>query len=846
MDLESRYPKCQAYPPVPNWYSSNVTAVMDPHFFLYATRNYIVMLDLKELRYFNSFTASFDKINAIATHGIFCFTAGVDKIVRVWNTLTNTLTTSYSEHKAEITALQVFQDGPVIISGDKNGRIVVARPFGKGITSLTKVKAEVTCISTVTYNNTNYAAIGYANGLIFIEEITEDLNLKTVYQIASDNDPIQSLDWQKRHDPTCWPLLAFSTKRLKRIAIYQFPSQTLFTSIRIPNAPAKSTEQQRTSLWIELSWSPCYDNKIYLSSYVGTILVFDVTESGAKICNTERLEKHNKQVIKWDVKKKSCLQIMKTQAGFPYALDISPLTPHQMAVGMGDNAIKLWEFKKGESVMSNNKDKYHDYYKSTIFWKQLYGKIQSIVYHPSRQGVLAYGNEYGRVGIYDIMNQRNQVFKIYQKTMECPILAWGPDLSSALEDECMTDTLLSCSGNKVLVYNAREPESSPVLLNTYLEQHNIAWTDSLKSKEDFHRTCMAVNKDHIAFGHMDGVIEVYSLTTFQLLYASICHRKRIMAMDWKEGYLATGCEQGVIAIHSLADKLNNKTETVIPQAEAYKLIKGHKKAITVLKWTYEPNKYIVASGTEDGLVSVWEMDKLISVFDEHRAMILSICWNHEDFQNLFSSSEDRFIYQWNYSDYETLEPIQSKFSLLDKEKVQLNKEKKKRIATSDAKQNESKKQKIVQVTQDMMIETQQSEKTTSQLKKGQKCLRIANVMFEGRIEAIINELKNKELTEEERCDPTVTRYMSIFNQDEDDNIYAHLFGDKEDILRLVEIEEKSIQLNNDIESLSETTQCRFDKQLAMNLMLSQADTLFNENKECLTDWIVLSMSPQGK
>lgn len=200
---------------------------------------------------------------------------------------------------------------------------------------------------------------------------------------------------------------------------------------------------------------------------------------------------------------------------------------------------------------------------------------------------------------------------------------------------------------------------------------------------------------------------------------------------------------------------------------------------------------------------------------------------------------------------------------MDKEKVQLNKEKKKRIATSDAKQNESKKQKIVQVTQDMMIETQQSEKTTSQLKKGQKCLRIANVMFEGRIEAIINELKNKELTEEERCDPTVTRYMSIFNQDEDDNIYAHLFGDKEDILRLVEIEgeqmsiikelsfillfiEKSIQLNNDIESLSETTQCRFDKQLAMNLMLSQADTLFNENKECLTDWIVLSMSPQGK
>lgn len=38
----------------------------------------------------------------------------------------------------------------------------------------------------------------------------------------------------------------------------------------------------------------------------------------------------------------------------------------------------------------------------------------------------------------------------------------------------------------------------------------------------------------------------------------------------------------------------------------------------------------------------------------------------------------------------------------------------------------------------------------------------------------------------------------------------------------------------------------FDKQLAMNLMLSQADTLFNEAKSSILDWIVLAMSPQGK
>ncbi|ORE01553.1 hypothetical protein BCV72DRAFT_70827 [Rhizopus microsporus var. microsporus] len=99
MDLQDKYPKCQAYPPVPNWYTSNVTAIIEPHFFVYATRNILVILGLKDFRYFNSITAAKEKINAIDAHDVFCYVGGADKTVRVWNIVANSLTTSHAVHK---------------------------------------------------------------------------------------------------------------------------------------------------------------------------------------------------------------------------------------------------------------------------------------------------------------------------------------------------------------------------------------------------------------------------------------------------------------------------------------------------------------------------------------------------------------------------------------------------------------------------------------------------------------------------------------------------------------------------------------------------------------------------
>ncbi|CAO3689943.1 unnamed protein product [Rhizopus microsporus] len=872
MDLQDKYPKCQAYPPVPNWYTSNIAAIIEPHFFVYATRNIIVILGLKDFRYFNSITAAKEKINAINAHDVFCYVGGADKTVRVWNIVANSLTTSHAVHKAEITALKVIRKGTVIISGDKAGRVVVAEAFRKDQTISAKVNSEVTCISTVHRDHTDYAAIGYGNGIVLVEEITENLELKTVYQFSSENDPIMAIDWQKKFSDGQWPWLAYSTKRLKRIVIYDIPSQTEVAPIHLPKPPAKATGQQVSSAWIEVSWSPCVENRLYVTSYVGTILVFDIAPRAAKIRNQERMENHSRnvfsinwynggtncittsldsQVIKWNVNNQKCLQVMKTQAAFPYALDISPTAPYRLSIAMGDNAIKLWDFQKNESVMGS-KGENHNYYTSSIVWKGLQGKTLRILCHPSKEGLVAYVNEYGRLGLYDTLNQRYTYFKQLYKSMECPMIAWGFDLSTCLYDMDMTDTLIACSSNDVniYVYNINQPNQPVIALNDILEQRNPLWYDTLKSKDGVHRTCMAIDKKCIAFGHVDGVVEVYCRSTLQLVYVSNFHRQKITAMDWKDDYLATASEQGIVAIHDLTSQMTESTDTVLPTSEIYKSMQCNQKTITVLKWTREPNKYVLAAGLQDGHVVVWEMDKIIAVFDQHRASILSICWNHCDQHVLFSSSEDRFIYQWSYMDYKVSAPIKFGSSLYDREMTRINQHgsknnKRKKDGQMDSRLCDLKKQKVIEVNKDMMVSTLQSEKSASRLNKERKCMYLANVMFDGRIEAVMKELL-AELNEQERSDPLVNQYAGIFtaNDSHEPDIYEFLFGDKEDAFQLARIEEKSIQTKASTQSINDMS-IGFDKQLAMNLMLSQADTLFDETKSSILDWIVLAMSPQA-
>ncbi|KAI8378119.1 hypothetical protein EDC96DRAFT_215674 [Choanephora cucurbitarum] len=908
MNMLERFPKHQSYPPVPNWYSSYTTSVIEPHFFLYATRNCIVILSLQNLRYFNSFTVSNEKVTAIAAHETFCFTAGTDKTVRVWNVLIGSLLTSYCEHKTEITALKVIRNGTVVVSADKSGCIVIMNPFDKSMKRQHNVKSEVTSLAITTYNGYDYLAVGYANGLVFVEQIEQDLSTTNMFQFPNDNDAVLSLDWQKTpSDSKSWPLLALSTKRKRNIVVWNLSSQNIWTTIRLPNPPAQATEQQKSTVWIELAWSPNQINKLFLSSYIGSIVCFDLSTPSHKLCNNERLEKHNrnvftinwfnqgkhcittsldKQLIRWDVKKKSCLQILKTQAGFPYSLDSPEWNHDQIAVGMGDNAIKIWQYEDTHSIMKSST--HHDYYRSDVLWRGLQGKIEKVKWHPRKEGLLAFSNEYGHVGLYDTVNSRRIPCKTYHRSSGAPFIDWGGDMRTILEEDDMEDTLLSCGNDGVLhAYNANNVQLPCINLTERLREKNDTWFTSLEATKSKRCSLRVDSKaKYMSLGHTNGLVEIYSLENLKLVYASNYHREAVRSLDFKYHgkfiVLASGCDAGLIAIHEieLVD-VKNVPDVVASHSDIKQSLKGHKKGIQDLKWSYHIDKQILASASDDSFVVVWdiEKDQPVSLFDRHRNRVLSICWCRLDQDRLFTGSEDRFIYDWKYPDFPLTGSLQNMKNLYDKERNILNQikptnKRKVEASSSDpsapltstgASQKKPKKESVKEKERcsNSMAAAQESERTTSRLRKEQYCLVLTNMLFgENNMEKIIMELNNTYLNDNQRKDPTVTRYVNFWKDIDTakqsasyhENIHELLYGDKNDIRRLIELEVTELnkrQATSNSEasySVHNNVKNDYDVSLAMDIMQAQfklfeKDTFDANTNSCLTDWIVLAMSP---
>lgn len=91
--------------------------------------------------------------------------------------------------------------------------------------------------------------------------------------------------------------------------------------------------------------------------------------------------------------------------------------------------------------------------------------------------------------------------------------------------------------------------------------------------------------------------------------------------------------------------------------------------------------------------------------------------------------------------------------------------------------------------------SQESEKSTSRLKKEQYCLLFADEILNGKVRQAVERLRIERLTDEEKQDPTTTRYLDFWKEGDSSperkqNIHELLLGDKNDVRRLLELEGK--------------------------------------------------------
>ncbi|KAI8987233.1 WD40-repeat-containing domain protein [Mycotypha africana] len=522
---------------------------------------------------------------------------------------------------------------------------------------------------------------------------------------------------------------------------------------------------------------------------------------------------------------------LKTQAAFPYALETPNWDYGQVAVGMGDNAIKLWNFSSKGSILEKMRP---SYYKATTLWKGLQGKIEKIRWHPTREGLLAFGNDLGHIGILNVTDTSRQMFKIFHNARGAPYIDWGGDMATALNCADMTNTLMSCGQDGVIhAYDANNPKNPPFNINEKIRDLNAAWVESLIAMETF-PFCIKIDEQHrfIAVGHNTGLVEVYNLKDLKVIYVSNYHRQLIKALDWKcRVLLASGASDGTIAVHDInTHDLQNLPDIPVPRPEPAYRVNGHRNGINELKWGPHKDKCLLASASDDSFAIVWSIPdcKAVSLFNKHRYRVLSISWNLEEPNFIFTGSEDRFIYEWNYTDF---------------------------LANTKLPQE-------TPATRQLLDVFNEAEKMTSKLRKAQYCLMFADSKLGNSVKKASEKLLKTYLTEEQRKDSVITKYGDFwsgtrFQTDSQRNferIYELFFGNKNDIRQLINLDAAMLKQNqresvSPIYTFIKDSSSQSDTELVMDMMRCQLDFFQSNDKDppkgLLSDWIAIAFSPMA-
>lgn len=82
--------------------------------------------------------------------------------------------------------------------------------------------------------------------------------------------------------------------------------------------------------------------------------------------------------------------------GVIFSIDTGFTDPNNFAIGMGDSCIRIW--KAGKMLVPSSK--ISDPFNSVCIWRGLQAKITVVSFHPTEPGIVAYGLEDGRIGIY--------------------------------------------------------------------------------------------------------------------------------------------------------------------------------------------------------------------------------------------------------------------------------------------------------------------------------------------------------------------------------------------------------------------------------------------------------------
>ncbi|XP_028322979.1 gem-associated protein 5 [Gouania willdenowi] len=711
----------RALPASPNWYCSRCSDVSSGGLLGVGAKNVIYLIDVTASSCVVSgeLLGHRDMVSGVSFchhqgQSHVCVSSSSDGSVRFWDTERRSLIREHANHQSAVSAVHWSPaDRNLVVSGDEKGVVTCHWFHSQDTTSFFPEPRTIVCLSCSTHL-WNLSAIGYKDGMIVVIDLSK--KGAVLHRLRGHDDEVHSLAWapvegedvvsgssQEATDSATagspspdggTGFYLASGSRDHTLRVWSTARGKSVTTMKLPHLKRRGAVEPglKERLWLTVHWPPGRTTQLLSSSSSGDLLMWDTSRSSKQrytvLGSASEQQSHSRMVFNlcsltlkdgrqlllstsmdrqikcWDLDSLDCVWTLPTLGGFVYALSFSPVATGSLALGVGDNMIRVWD------TLAT-----HNQYHIRCYWQSIKSKVTALCWSPVKEGRLAFGTDDGKVGIYEVFSNRPpQISSSYHRRTVYS-LAWGPLLPPPTSGATGgAVSLYSCSGDgTILQHDPNRPNHDATDIDKLIKDsngitHKLSPHTDLSWKPDW---------TVVAIGNEDGSVHVYEASALRQLCSIQQHHKTINALSWNRCLLASGSNNATVYVHDLSNVLENPPERVCVLTEPFCRLEGHTAKITGLSWSPHHHSRLVST-SYDGTAQVWDVMEETAVcnYRGHMGSVLSVDWSPVDPDVVWTGGKDFTVQQWNVSQQEFNKPPKGKKMIQLKEKNKNNLKKK--------------------------------------------------------------------------------------------------------------------------------------------------------------------------
>uniref|UniRef100_A0A7N8YHC7 Gem (nuclear organelle) associated protein 5 n=1 Tax=Mastacembelus armatus TaxID=205130 RepID=A0A7N8YHC7_9TELE len=742
----------RSLPASPNWYCSRCSDVTGGGLLGVGAKNIIYLIDVSAstCRVTGELVGHKDLVSGFSFcqhegQSHICVSSSSDGSIRFWDSDTKALIKEHAAHQVSTTSVHWSPvDKNLVVSGDEKG-VVICHWYHTGDTSRFFPEPRTIFCLTCSPHTWTSVAVGYKDGMIVLVDVSK--KGEVTHRLRGHDDEIHSLAWSpvvgedglssRAEDGEasnevsavgeqgCF--LASGSKD-QTVRIWSTAKGRSVMTLKLPYLKKRGSVVDpgiKERLWLSVLWPKGRPTQLVSSCFSGELMMWDLTRSGKQrwtlLGTSSEGQNHsrivfNMSVVKlqdgrellistsmdreikcWDLASLDCCWTLPTLGGFVYALTFSPVGAGCLAIGVGDNMIRVWN-----TLSTQNQ------YDTRFFWQGIKSKVTALAWHPAKEGSLAFGTDDGKVGIYEVFSNKPPHISSSYHRKTVYTLAWGPPvppMSFGAVGGKLYYSLYSCAGEGTILQHDPSKLSGEASDIDKL----IRDTNDIKHKLSPH-TDLSWKPDGkvVAIGNEDGCIDVYQAPSLKLLCSLQQHHKIINTLRWHHshssvpehhGLLASGSSNAAVYVHDLHSVIENPPENPVVLTEPYRRLCGHTSKITSMAWSpHHDARLVTASYDGTAQVStrpepclcnsfIFEGFGLIAVcnYRGHVGYLLCVDWSPVDPDVIWSGGKDFTVQEWRVSKQEFTNPPKGKKMVELREKMKTNpKQKRKNKKASGA------------------------------------------------------------------------------------------------------------------------------------------------------------------